>query len=399
LKLLRNKLVFTEEDGTWTAHDPTVEGVYGLGPTREAAKKDLAEALELLGDHVANQAEEKAQDAEDVAAADAAMDEVLAGGELYTHAEMLSHLGLDPDGKGDAEDAHLTDETKAKIRARLAEMAANPQKLVPLEEAMMERGLLPVRLGIVSDIHGDIVALDAALARLRKMGCDQILCAGDLLDLEPFGEEVVQRIKAEKIVCIRGNHERWALERRRRKPDPRKQAPLIVWEASDLFGGGANLSREALAFLATLPTSWSAEIAGVRVAMHHARVGSDMEGIRAETTGPALRRRLLDQAKAVVLVLGHTHDAFSLAAGKGKIVNPGSCCSKAQAFKQVGSLSVPDGYRPATFGVLELPSKRFRVFQVSDGVQVLGLAESGSMRTRLIRTAKPGRTDKRRRTI
>jgi predicted phosphodiesterase len=123
-----------------------------------------------------------------------------------------------------------------------------------------------------------------------------------------------------------------------------------------------------------------------------------MEGIRAETTVPALRRRLLDQAKAVVLVLGHTHDAFSLAAGKGKIVNPGSCCSKAQAFKQVGSLSVPDGYRPATFGVLELPSKRFRVFQVSDGVQVLGLAESGSMRTRLIRTAKPGRTDKRRRT-
>jgi predicted RNase H-like HicB family nuclease len=151
VKLLKNKLVFTEEDGTWTAHDPAVEGVYGIGPTRKAAKADLREALELLGDHVASQAEEEAED--------------------------------------------VSDETKAKIRARLAEIDAGRQKLVPLEDAMRERGLLPVRLGIISDIHGDIVALDAALARLRAMKCDQILCAGDLLDLEPFGEEVVQRIE------------------------------------------------------------------------------------------------------------------------------------------------------------------------------------------------------------
>jgi predicted phosphodiesterase/predicted RNase H-like HicB family nuclease len=329
VKLLKNKLVFTEEDGTWTAHDPAVEGVYGIGPTRKAAKADLREALELLGDHVASQAEEEAED--------------------------------------------VSDETKAKIRARLAEIDAGRQKLVPLEDAMRERGLLPVRLGIISDIHGDIVALDAALARLRAMKCDQILCAGDLLDLDPFGDEVVRRIEAEKIVCIRGNHERWALERCGRKTDLRKSAPSVV-EAADLFTGGTELSHDALTYLATLPSSWSADLAGVRVAMWHARPGSDMEGIRAEDIGPTLRRRLLDSAKADVLIVGHTHDAFSLVAGKGRIVNPGACCSKTLAYKQAGVLAVPDGCRPATFGVLELPSKRFRVFQVSDGVQVHGLA-------------------------
>jgi len=338
---------------------------------------------------------EAAEDAADVAAADASMAEILAGGKIYSHQEMLVRFGLKPAGKEDAEDIRLSDETKAKIRARLAEMATNPQKPVPLEEAMRERGLLPVKIGIVSDIHGDIVALDAALARLREMKCDQILCAGDLLDLEPFGEEVVQRIKTEKIVCIRGNHERWALERRRRKPDMRKSAPSVV-EAADLFTGGSELSYEARGFLGALPSHWEAEIAGVRVAMWHARPGSDMQGIRAEETTAALLRRLLDQAKADVLIVGHTHDAFSLVAGKGRIVNPGACCSKTQAFKQVGSLSMPDGYRPATFGVLELPSKRFKVFQADDGVRFLGLAGSGSMRTRLIRTEKLGRTGKRR---
>jgi predicted phosphodiesterase/predicted RNase H-like HicB family nuclease len=368
VKLLKNKLVFTEEDGAWTAHDPTVEGVYGLGPTREAAKEDLREALELLGDYVAGQAEEEAQDAEDVAAADASMAEVLANGKIYTHPEISQHLGLEPDGEED-----LTDETKAEIRARLADIAAGRQKLIPLEEAMRERGLLPTKIGIVTDIHGDLPSLDAALARLRAMKVDQIWCPGDLIDGDVFSEEVVRRIEAEKIVSIRGNHERWQLEHRRRQPDLGKSVPSVV-EAADLFSGGTELSYEARRFLGTLPSHWEAEISGVRVTMWHARPGSDMEGIRAETTGPALRRRLLDFAKADVLIVGHTHDAFSLVVGKRKIVNPGSCYSKAQAFKQVGSLSVPDGYRPATFGVLELPSKRFRVFQVADGVQVLGLA-------------------------
>jgi putative phosphoesterase len=252
-------------------------------------------------------------------------------------------------------------------------------------------GLATMKVGIVSDIHGDIVALDAALARLRKLGCDPILCAGDLLDVEPFSEEVVQRIKVEKIICIRGNHERWALERRRRRPDPRKFAPSIV-EMPDLFSGGAELSREALAYLATLPSHWAAELAGVRVAMWHARPGSDMEGIRADSTSSALRRQLLDHAAADVLIVGHTHDAFSLVAGKGRIVNPGACCSKTYAFKQAGALAVPDGYQPATFGVLELPSKRFRVFRVADGAQVQGLAGRTGVRTMPGRVAPNART-------
>jgi predicted phosphodiesterase len=72
-----------------------------------------------------------------------------------------------------------------------------------------------MKIGVLTDIHDDISALDAALGRLHWMGCDPILCAGDLIDMEPFGEEVVQRLKAEKdLICILGNHESWALESR-----------------------------------------------------------------------------------------------------------------------------------------------------------------------------------------
>ena len=229
------------------------------------------------------------------------------------------------------------------------------------------------KLGVLADIHGDIVALDTALARLHKMGCDPILCAGDLIDIEPFGEEVIQRLKAEKnVICILGNHERWALESRRRQKDVRKF--FEPCNLADMVGGGSELSRDSLAWLSTLPVHWEAELEGVRVAMWHARPGSDMEGIEKERTGPELRHRLLEQARASVLVVGHTHTEFELVVNvpPGKILNPGPCCSKTYAFKSSGSVAVPDGFRPATFGVLELPSTRFKVYRALDGERVFG---------------------------
>ena len=228
-------------------------------------------------------------------------------------------------------------------------------------------------VGLLADIHGDIFALDAALARLHQMGCDPILCTGDLIEMEPFGEEVIQRLKSEKgVICIRGNHERWALERRRRQKDVRSFfEPCSI---GDYIGGGIDLSREALAWLATLPTHWEGELEGIRVAMWHARPGSDMEGIEKERTGYELRRHLLEQAHAQILIVGHTHLEFELVVNTlpGKILNPGACCGKAYVFKQAGPLIVPDEFRPATFGVLELPSMRFKVFRALDGERVFG---------------------------
>ena len=234
---------------------------------------------------------------------------------------------------------------------------------------------MPRLVGVLTDVHGDLQALDAALPQLRAMGCDVILCAGDMIDMEPFGEEVIQRLKAEKdLICILGNHERWALESRRRTKDVRRF--FEPCNLSDHFGGGAELSRDSLAWLATLPVHWEAELEGVKVAMWHARPGSDMEGIEKERTGPELRHRLLEQARADVLIVGHSHTEFELVVNvpPGKILNPGACCSKTYGYKQAGSLAVPDGFRPATFGVLELLGRRFSVFQVNDGKQVDGLA-------------------------
>jgi len=75
-----------------------------------------------------------------------------------------------------------------------------------------------------------------------------------------------------------------------------------------------------------------------------------------------------------ILVVGHTHVEFELVANAppGKILNPGACCGKAYIYRQAGPLVVPDEFRPATFGVSELPSMRFEVFRALDGERVFG---------------------------
>ncbi len=218
-------------------------------------------------------------------------------------------------------------------------------------------------IGIISDIHGDHVALDAALAHIRRLGAETILCAGDMIDGEPFAEEVITRLRAEKVVCIRGNHERWRLD---------------GFSAEALaFGGGEELTREAMGWIRALPSSKEIEIAGTRVAMIH----GDTENITAETQTERLTG-LLAHLCADVLVVGHTHDAFEIRIGETLVVNPGACCRLGQVFvrKEEGrrrprskrprapGIWLPAGPRRASFATLALPARELTVYQIeSDG--------------------------------
>lgn len=51
---MRKKYEFVawKDEGVWTAHSPSVAGVYGLGSTMAAAQKDLADAIAELLDYL-----------------------------------------------------------------------------------------------------------------------------------------------------------------------------------------------------------------------------------------------------------------------------------------------------------------------------------------------------------
>jgi len=243
-----------------------------------------------------------------------------------------------------------------------------------------------VKLGIISDVHADLPMLEAALPRICELGCDLVVCAGDVVDGDSFPDEVIARLAKDQIQTIRGNHDRWALEAHgRRRVDPRAEAHSVVYEpnAGGTLGSGYELSRASLRWLARLPTGLALELEGVRVAVHHARpgtFGTDMVGIDPRTTSPAQLETLRELAGADVLLVGHTHERFALRTPRGLVVNPGALWAGPADGGWRAGVYGPGSPSFGTFGVLDLPARAFRVYRVADGELVLDGGELNSGR-------------------
>jgi len=64
-----------------------------------------------------------------------------------------------------------------------------------------------MRIGIISDIHGNLPALEAVLRDIEGRRFDALYCLGDLVGYAPFPNEVTERIRAMGIPVIMGNYD------------------------------------------------------------------------------------------------------------------------------------------------------------------------------------------------
>lgn len=64
-----------------------------------------------------------------------------------------------------------------------------------------------MRIGVISDVHANLPALEAALDFLRAARVDEILCLGDVVGYGPHPNEVIERLRAEKIPTTLGGHD------------------------------------------------------------------------------------------------------------------------------------------------------------------------------------------------
>src|SRR5262245_50507124 len=68
-----------------------------------------------------------------------------------------------------------------------------------------------MRIAVISDMHGNCVALDAVLADLRRDPADQIVCLGDAIQGGPQPAEVVARLRELGCPVVMGNADAWLL--------------------------------------------------------------------------------------------------------------------------------------------------------------------------------------------
>ena len=68
-----------------------------------------------------------------------------------------------------------------------------------------------MKIGLVTDVHANVLALEAALAAIRREGVDAIYSLGDQINLGPCPRETMELLRAHGVHCLHGNHERYVL--------------------------------------------------------------------------------------------------------------------------------------------------------------------------------------------
>jgi len=225
-----------------------------------------------------------------------------------------------------------------------------------------------VRIAVVSDVHGNLPALEAVLAHARRAGYDAIVNLGDIASGPLWPRETIDFLMAEDWLTLAGNHERQVLD------DPPERL-----NDSDAFAAAA-LGPAHRDWLRALPaTAW---LDG-DVFLCHGTPDSDLtnwldtvvpdfgvhggHGIRparleeiAQRLPPAIDGRPASRVK--IALCGHTHLPRSVQLPGGPLVaNPGSVGLPAYEGTRPHRHQVQNGSPHARYAIVERRTGAFHV--------------------------------------
>lgn len=203
-----------------------------------------------------------------------------------------------------------------------------------------------MRIALVSDIHGNLPALQAVMADIARLGVDQVINLGDMASGPLLPRETVDLLMAQPWVHVRGNHERQVYDF-----DP------ATGGASDAHAA-AELRADQVAWFRTLPHCLrvSEELLAC-----HATPHSDLHYLLETVTPEGLRAATLEELTerlagvfSPVIVCGHSHlpRVVRLPSG-GLIVNPGSVGLQAYDDDHPYPHVVETGHPAARYAVIE----------------------------------------------
>lgn len=175
-----------------------------------------------------------------------------------------------------------------------------------------------MRIAAISDIHGNLPALDAVLEDIARRGCDLIVNLGDIASGPLWPRETLERLIPLHLPTIAGNHERQLLA------DPAGLAP------SDAHARSA-LTPAQLDWVRALPPRLRLD----DVLLCHGTPDSDLAYLLEDLAPPGLAAAPADTVAArlqhpeardaAVVVCGHSHTPGQLRLDDGRLVcNPGS---------------------------------------------------------------------------
>jgi predicted phosphodiesterase len=165
------------------------------------------------------------------------------------------------------------------------------------------------RIALLSDIHGNLAALDAVLADIDATGIAERYCLGDLVGYGPDPAGVIDRIRESGIPTIPGNYDEGVALRRG------ECGCYYATERARSDGAASYAFTEPLVdderatWLLSLPREIRFEHAGHHVLLVHGSPRKINEYLLPDRTSEQLVR-LADEAGADVVCVGHVHVTY-----------------------------------------------------------------------------------------
>jgi predicted phosphodiesterase len=193
-----------------------------------------------------------------------------------------------------------------------------------------------MRVAIITDTHGNLPALQAALCAIDRFGVDLLIHTGDAIGIGPYPRECLEILTTWPATrCLMGNHDAWYAFG---LPQPRPEwMGLGEWAHQEWTH--AAIGSDLRATVAAWPyTTCIDSPAGAVEFLHFPRTpsGDFLMPNAAPKTGETADT--LFQSDARLIFYGHHHEAADFMGAKGRYINPGSLGCAPQPVARIAFL-------------------------------------------------------------
>lgn len=198
-----------------------------------------------------------------------------------------------------------------------------------------------MRIAFISDVHGNLAALEAVHADIQRQGVDQIVCLGDNVSGPLLPKETANYLMHSRWLVLAGNHDRQVLE-----------FACKGGGLSDGYARGEMGDAEMTWMRGLRPSAWVSP----EIYLCHGTPRSDcehfLESIRAGSLCLATASEITDRLgdiDAALIVCGHSHVSRSIRTQANQLLlNPGSVGLQAyvddEPERYVMELGTPDAH-------------------------------------------------------
>lgn len=167
-----------------------------------------------------------------------------------------------------------------------------------------------MKVAFLSDIHSNLYALESVLADIKKNNIDKIYCLGDIVGYHSFPNEVIDLVRKNNIISIKGNHDK---DISLLSPET-ASAGIQKWTYE-------NLNTDNLNFLKTLPEQMEIDLETLKIKLVH---GSPSSITNYLFENSKESKEALEKFDGDILICAHTHFPYINYNHKKCLINTGS---------------------------------------------------------------------------